>query len=183
MSDIPPPFPLAMPMDATDPERDLRFVEAYVRRQDALVAVIEARIISLTHSAEVLARLMMARPDIQRLIAFLQAQKLHYTDGEPEPLAEVTRQSLIADAQRIYEMAMRDQDSRGAVAAKKFQSEVAGFATKQVELTTRTVVEMDTSALLRIARRAVREHGRVIDGVAEPLALTGVSDPRPAAAV
>lgn len=136
-----------LPDGTTDARRDAVFVEEYAATGDVLVALRRAGIGHVMYPMEVIGRLMLGRDDI--LLAVAVARKALMRSRSVA--VEVTQASLIADMQAVFEDAMTFSDRKAAIAAKKVQAEVAGLLSKQLTVTHKTAVEMDTATLLRIA--------------------------------
>jgi hypothetical protein len=139
-------------------KREVTFCEEYVRTGDAVTAVIRAGIRATNFPVEIVARNLLNRPDIQIVIATLERH-----GGANDAPVEITRESVIADAQNVFEEAMRAGRFESAIGAKRLQSALLGFLVERKEITLiKGASEMTNDELRRIAYK-----GKVVDGYVE----------------
>ncbi len=138
-----------------DPDQDAVFVERFVDTNDPVLACVQAGISDNRFPIQVVAERQLARAEIKAAIAALQKIR-----ASSKASVEITRESVLADMQNVYEKALADREYNSAIAAKKLQAALAGWLTATLNINHRhTVDDLGTAELMRIASQ-----GRVIDG-------------------
>lgn len=133
--------------DADDQsDKDAVFVEQYRLTGDAVQACIRAGIRDARYPITVVANRQLQKPEI---VAALKALERIATSMQP---LEITRDSIIADFQEIYEKALQDGQYASSVSAKKAQALVMGFLTTNINITHGFRADLMTDdQLMRIA--------------------------------
>lgn len=135
-------------------EQDAVFIDTMVANGgDAVAACVTARILSPMYPVDYIAKVMMERPEIETAVATLKRAK------KSAATPEITRESIVADMQAAYEKAMAAGDVKGAIAAKRLQSELKKFLDSNITITHRhDVTQLSDEDLMKIASK------RVVDG-------------------
>jgi len=134
------------------PEQVALFVECYVRTDDGLKAAQQAKLLNPMYSIETIVARLLERPDVCAAISILKKQKKDHVS------VEVTRESLEAAAQNLYDTSMSMGDNKTALACLRFQAELKKLLGQDVTLT----VKHDVSALTD-AQLAAIVAGKPID--------------------
>lgn len=113
---------------ATLSDADLVFVETYVRTGDAVTAMVRAGIKNPLYNGEVVAEMTLERPEIAAAVELIRK-----TTKKGPPVA-LTRDSLSAMSQRVYDAAMATGDNAGAVAALKLTASLQGYLIERKEI-------------------------------------------------
>lgn len=116
----------------TTTEQDSVFIETVIGTSDPIAACVAANIISPEWPVTVVARIMMERPEIEAAINTLKRLK---RDGVSSP--QITRESIIADMQNVYEKCMLTGDTKAAIASKRLQAELNQWLDKNITVTHR----------------------------------------------
>lgn len=133
---------------------DIIFCEEYAAHGDAVLACVRAGISDPRFTVEVVAGRMLARPEIRASLDALSRAR-----GERPPEVEITRESIVADLQYVYEDAIRNGDRQAAIAAKKLQAGMRGLLIERKQIDVRRrIEEFTTDELLAIAQK-----GRAVD--------------------
>ncbi len=133
---------------------DAIFVMQYVETGDPMVAAIRAGLQEPGCSIFVTIDRMLARPEIQAGIKTVQDVVA------AAPKTKITRESLIAACQDIYEKALGDRQYASARGAIELQARLMGLLEQKVSVShTYNVRDMTTDELRRIAAG-----GSVIEG-------------------
>jgi len=128
--------------DAID--RDAVFIEQYRKTGDAVTACVRAGIRDPRYPITVIAERTLARPEIQS--ALKSMEKL---DNPLVPL-QVTRESIIADFEEIFQRALSDGQYASATGAKRMQAHILGLMEQKINVTSSVnVTHMSTDALMR----------------------------------
>lgn len=126
-------------------EADAVFIEQYRLTGDAVTACVRAGIRDPRYPITVVANRQLQKPEIA---AALKALSRIETSVMP---LEVTRESIIADFQEIFERALNDGQYASSVSAKKAQALVLGYLTTNISITHGFKVEnMSDDQLMRI---------------------------------
>jgi hypothetical protein len=133
--------------DADDQsDKDAVFVEQYRLTGDAVQACIRAGIRDARYPITVVANRQLQKPEI---VAALKALERIATSMQP---LEVTRDSVVADMQDVYEKALQDGQYASAIGAKKLQSMLLGMLQTNISITHGFKPELMTDEqLMRIA--------------------------------
>lgn len=152
-----------------DPDRDAIFVRHYVKSKDAVAACGQARVACRGYDPRDVAYHQLARADIKTAIA---AEELRVSTLSP---AEITKESIITDLERVFDESMQAGEYNPAIAAKKTQASMMGWLEQNVNINVKQDVTMlSDDALLKVINGRV---GKVIDGefsVAAPKQLIGI---------
>lgn len=134
-------------------EQEAIFVQEFVRTNNAMHAFVTAKIRESRYSVEVAVQRLLARPEIQAAIAsFREASK---RAGIERPQISVTRGSLMADFQDIYEDAREVKDLNAAIRAKVEQATLQGLRVEKREVTVETDIKnLSTQELMRLLAEA-----------------------------
>jgi|GEM_PF-3379075 len=132
-----------------DEDSDAVFVQEYVDHGDAMLACVRADIRDPRYPMDIIARRMLERPEIRAACKALAAI------SEFRQHVDVTRETIVADMQRVYEQALDRDMLAQAVASKKLQADLLGFIAQKIEVTHRDVTEMTESQLTKIAGKSL----------------------------
>ena len=132
-----------------DAEADAVFVQEYVEHGDAMLACVRANIRDPRYPMDMIARRTLERPEIRAAIAAL-SKIMDFR----API-DITRESVVADLQSVYERAFERDMLAQAVAAKKTQADLLGFTVQRIEVTHRDVNEMTEAQLVKIAGKSL----------------------------
>jgi hypothetical protein len=145
-----------LPDDDDENDQDQVFVETYVQSGDAMLACVKAGIRDHKYPMDVVAKRQLARPEIKAAITAYQKIK---SANVP---VEVTRQSIIADMQDVYEKAIDQSQLSNAIAAKKLQAALLNLLQQNISIThTFRAEDLPDEELARIAGQ-----GPVLEGTA-----------------
>lgn len=141
-----------LPFDIT-PDQDSVFIDAMNSNGgDATAACVVARIMSPMYPIDYIAKLMMERPEIQAALGALKLIKKNSV------MPEITRDSIVADMQSVYEKAMLLGDPKAAIASKRLQSELLKFLDQSITITHKTdASQLTDEELMRIASKRTIE--------------------------
>lgn len=133
-------------------EKERIFCQEVARHGDAIKATIRARLDDPCYSMEIGADKLLSRRDIKAEIANLTGKNgLRSTP-------EVTRESIVADMQWVFEESMHSDERNTAVAAKKLQSQLRGYLVEKREVTYHRGVDgMTDDQLMEVAGRDLEE--------------------------
>lgn len=141
-----------IPLD-NDPEKLAVFVQEYIRREQqadaGVVAVISSGLRHPQYLPHHVAEYLLGKPEIQ---AAIKAVRSFY---KPADVKEVSAQSLLTDAEDVYQRCVDDRQYNAAISAKKLQAEILGILKQQVDVNVRHVVTMSDSDLERVARSGI----------------------------
>lgn len=138
---------------ATEQEQLTVFVETYVATNDPVLSCVRARLTDPTWPIEITAERILNRVDVQTAIDVIKKTKQNAESFE------ITRESVIADTQMIFQKCLNSGDYKAALAAKRLQSELNRWLGQDITITHKKDASMLTDADLdRIAR------GKTIDG-------------------
>ena len=134
-------------------EKEASFALFVAQGDDPVAACIRAGLQNFQYHPEVWVRQILERPEIVHAIETLrEAAKRQQTIA-------VTRQSVVADMQDIFQKAMEVGDFKEAIASKKLQAGLLGLLVEKKEVVVRRGVdEMSDDELARIAGE-----GHVVD--------------------
>lgn len=150
-----------MPIVRTDEElqieRDLVFVEEFLQHEDkddaAVIACRKAGILDPHFPVAVTAKRMLERPEIQMAIKAARAQTARR--GPPE----VSKESILADLDGIFQSTLLTRDHAAANANRKLVAQITGILREDVTITHRYDVKiLSDGELEKIAMR-----GKIID--------------------
>lgn len=145
-------IPDAASTAAAETDQDAVFVEQYVLTGDAVTACIRAGIRDARYPITVIAERTLNRPEIA---AAVNALKKIGTSAQP---LEVTRESIIADMEEVYQKALTDGQYASAIGSKKLQSMLLGLLQTQININHSHRVDMMTDEqLMRIAGGQARD--------------------------
>lgn len=132
-------------MISPDADQIALFVECYVRNGDPVASCVESRILDPMYSVQTIAARLMETPAVLWAIAA-------YKRAKPDTVrVEITRESILADAQSIYESALKN-DPKTALAAKRLQAELQKFLSQDVNINVKhDVTTMTDEQLAKIA--------------------------------
>lgn len=134
-----------------DDEQDSVFVQEMARHGDGMTAIVRSGIRDPRYSMEVVLRKTLERPEIRAAVKALER-----IEKATAP-SEITRDSVVADMQHIYEKAESIGDIKGAIAAKRLQADLMGFLEQKIAVThTMKAEEMTDAQLMRIAQQKQR---------------------------
>ena len=146
--------------------RDMLFCEDYARNHDGVRAAIRAGIKTGDMAVGIIAQRMLGRPEIKTAISIIEQA---HRDVDPP---EVTRDSIVADMQEVYQSAMNVGDRDQAINAKRLQSQLLGLLIEKKEVTLkRGVDDYTTAELARIVDKA-----KTIDAEFEEVVDDGEAD-------
>ncbi len=136
------------------PEQLAVFVQEYIRREDqpdaGVLGVIAADLRDPHYPPHHVAEYLLARAEIQ---AAIKAAKSFY---KPPGIKEITADTILADAESLYQRASDDRAYPAALAAKKLQSEILGLLKKEVTFNVKhSVTTLTDEQLEAIAKRGV----------------------------
>lgn len=133
--------------DADDEsDRDAVFVEQFRLTGDPVAACVRAGIRDARYPITIVAQRQMQKPEI---VAALKALSRIETNVAP---IEVTRDSIIADMETVYQKALTDGQYASAISSKKLQSMLLGLLQQNINITHGFNPElMTTEQLMRIA--------------------------------
>jgi hypothetical protein len=127
-------------------ERSAVFVIQLVETGDPLVAWMRAGLTDARWPAQVAVEKYMARPDIQAMIEVTKGLTLQVAP------VKVTRDSIIAACQDVYEKALTDRQYGSALQALKLQSGLLGLLEQKISVSHSYKAEdMSDAELARIA--------------------------------
>lgn len=128
-------------------DKELLFVEEYVRTNDPLVAVTHSGIRDLNGPIEITAQRLLARPEIRAAIDKLRKMRLN---AEAIQIRH-TRDSLIASIQNVHDRAMMEKDYGTALNAMKEVGTLLGLRVEKKEVTVDTRPEnMRTADIVKL---------------------------------
>lgn len=130
-----------------DSEQDSVFVEEYVKTGDAMLAIVRSGIRDPAYSMDIVARRTLERPEIAAAVKALER-----IERASLPV-EITRESLVADMQQVYEKCISIGDHKSAISAKKLQATLCGLLDQKITVTHRHLNEMTDADLMRIASK------------------------------
>lgn len=151
--------------DVADPQKQAQeaadqaavFVIQYVETGDPLVAAMRAGLSDDRWPLQVAVEKYMTRPDIKAMIEVTQGLTRTTT-----PI-KITRDSIVAACQDVYEKALTDRQYGSSLAALRLQSALLGLLEQKVSIShSYKPSEMSDAELERIAAG-----GRVIDAAFE----------------
>lgn len=126
--------------------RDQVFVDEYVRTGDPRLACVRAGITDPKYPMSVLARRMLDRADIQEAVRLAQER---VANAEP---VEITRDSIVADLDKVFDDALDAGNHAAAVSAKKAQAQMLGFLETTLNVKhSMTVTDLSDDKLAEIA--------------------------------
>lgn len=129
--------------------RDIIFCEEMALHGDGVRALIRSGIRDDRYAVNIVAQRMLGRPEIRTAIALLE-QMRRETEAP-----EVTRDSIVADMQEVYQEAMRTGDRDQAIQAKRLQSQLLGLLVEKKEVTLkRGLDDYSTAELAKIVDKA-----------------------------
>lgn len=127
-------------------EKEANFALFVAQGDDPVAACIRAGLQNFQYHPEVWVRKILERPEVMRAIETLRA-----ATKRQQPIA-VTRQSVVADMQDVYNKAMQISDFKEAISSKKLQAALLGLLVEKKEVTLRRGIdEMSDDELARIA--------------------------------
>lgn len=134
-------------------DKETIFCREYARSGDALEALTIAGIENegaIQYSRKTLADMLLARDDIQAAIKALRAIEQTTVD------IETTHRSISQDMDVVFGAAMKKEDFKAAIAAKRLQADVLGLLEQRIHITShKTIDQMSTEELRRIAARGM----------------------------
>lgn len=141
------------PSDADEQaDKDAVFVEQYRLTGDAVQACIRAGIRDPRYPITVIAARTLQRPEIAGALAALKR-----IETSALPL-EVTRESVVADMEEVFQRALSDGQYASAVGAKKLQGMLLGLLDQKLIISHSLKVElMSDDQLMRIASGSMRD--------------------------
>lgn len=133
--------------DADDQsDKDAVFVEQYRLTGDAIQACIRAGIRDARYPITVVANKQLQKPEI---VAALKALERIETSMQP---LEVTRDSIVADMETVFQRALDDGQYASATGAKRLQAALLGMLEQKLSITHGFKPELMTDEqLIRIA--------------------------------
>jgi hypothetical protein len=152
-------------------EEEVDFCEQMARHGDAMLAAVRSGLCAgVTKDPRMVAEQALARPEIKAGIEVFKAAM------DPAAAVEITRDSVIADIESIFQDARETKDYGAALAAKKLQAALMGL------LVNRQMIDVahhrDPKEMTTLQLEAFLRGQKVIDVTPddEPLQLT---DERP----
>lgn len=164
-----------MPLVITpDPDKDSAFVRHYVKSKDAVQACGQARIHCFGYDPRDVAYHQLARPEIKQAIA---AEEKRVATLPP---AEITKDSIITDLERVFDESMQAGEYNPAIAAKKTQASMMGWLEQTVNINLKQDATMLSDAeLLKVIND--RRPGTMIEGeftaTPAPKQIAGIGRP------
>lgn len=136
----------------TTPEQDGVFLDAYLSNGgDAVAACIEARIDDSAWPITVTAKVMLQREDIQSALQAMKASSRRTN-------TEITRASIVADMQSVFEIARTSGDPKAMIAAKRLQAEMLQLLDQNVNINIKhDVTALSMEELQKIAAAGIVE--------------------------
>ena len=136
-----------------DHEPDAVFVERYCQHGDPVRACVEAGITDPRFPISVVAQRILARPEIKAAIAAIEK-----IGAQQQARVEITRDSILADMQSIYEKAMACGEFNSAIAAKKLQAAIMRLLDANITVNHRLIAgDLSDDDLERIASQKLRD--------------------------
>lgn len=148
-----------LPDDEDEHTQAATFIEVYMKTRDPMLAYVQAGISDPRFTATIAAQNYLRKPEIAAAIAALE--KLGALAANTDPRVEITRESVIADFQTIFEKSMASGNFASANTSKKMHALILGLVKTEVNVNHRiTAGDLSDSELQRIAS----QKGPVIDG-------------------
>lgn len=132
------------------------FIEVYIRTRDPMLAWVQAGMSDPRFTAAIAAQNYLRKPEIAAAISALE--KLQEAVAANEPRVEITRESIMADVQVVFEKALSSGNFSPALGAKKLQAIIMGLVKTEVNVNHRlTAGELPDHELERIASQYMRD--------------------------
>lgn len=152
--------------DVTDNDRDLVFVETYLDHEDsdaaAVIACRKAGIIDPHFPIDV-----VARKTFNRLAPAIKLARKYFQKRQP---TEITKDSIIADLEKIFQDSLLSHDHSASNANRKLVAQITGILQNEMTVTHKHDVRLLSDAELE----KIAAKGKVIDGVATEILPPGI---------
>lgn len=149
-------------------EQDVVFVQELVRNKDkddaAIIAYRRAGYWEPAFPVVVAAERHLQRPEIQTALAKAMEQ------FKPQISGDRSRDSLLADTDKVFESALAAKDHAAAINAKRLQAQVMGWLQENVSVTHRLeITQLSDQQLEKIASKAIKVIDATAVDVTEPV--------------
>lgn len=134
---------LSSPVAALRDDRERVFAEQYAKHGDAFKALIAAKIANPAYPRHIIAEQLLAEPRIKAAIEAFKQVKPKRRE------VRLTRDSLIADIEDVFEKAMGKEDYTNALKAKQEQAQLLGLRVEKREVTVTADPQQMTTADLK----------------------------------